>query len=176
MRNAVLFVLVCAVALAFSGQVVFAQGTKPGPEHEMLKELEGTWDAVVSFGGNEAKGIMKYKMGYGGLWLAGDFEGETFGQPFHGRSMDGFDPARQKYVSVWFDSMATYPMTTEGTYDKEKKTMTMTGEGPGMDGKPTRFKTVTETKDKDTKVFTMYSVDKDGKEQQMMTITYKRKG
>jgi hypothetical protein len=43
-----------------------------------------------------------------------------------------------------------------------------------MDGKPAKLKNVYEFVDKDTLLFTMYSV-KDGKDQQMMKITYKRK-
>ena len=45
-------------------------------------------------------------------------------------------------------------MVMEGTYDKEKKTMTMAGEGPGMDGKPTKYKSVSEMPDDDTINFT----------------------
>ena len=43
------------------------------------------------------------------------------------------------------------------------------------DGKLTKMKTTTEMKDKDTMVFKMYNVGKDGKDAKSMTITYKRK-
>ena len=53
--------------------------------------------------------------------------------------------------------------------------MMMDGEAMTMDGKMTKFKSVTEIKDPDTMVFTMSSPGRDGKEQTMLTISYKRK-
>jgi hypothetical protein len=71
--------------------------------------------------------------------------------------------------------MSTTPMIFEGNFDKDGKVLTMTGEGPGMEGKPVKLRSTSEMKDKDTFVFKMYAPDKDGKDQEMMTITYKRK-
>jgi hypothetical protein len=56
---------------------------------------------------------------------------------------------------------------------KDGKTYTETGEGTGMDGQPQKMKSVFEFKDDDTIVFTMYRVA-EGKDQQMMRITYER--
>jgi hypothetical protein len=151
------------------------EAPKPGPEHEFLRKLEGTWDATVKFGEGESKGTMTYRMEMSGLWLVGDFQGSFFGQKFEGRGLDSYDVNKKKYVGVWVDSMTTAPMLSEGTYDKDKKTMTMTGEGPGMDGKLMKMKMVTEYKDNDNIVFTMSGPGKDGKDQTMMVITYKRK-
>jgi Protein of unknown function (DUF1579) len=148
------------------------QPPKPGPEHELLKKHEGTWDITMKFGGMETKGTSTYKMDLGGLWLSSRVESEIFGMKFQGFGMDSYDPMKKKYVAVWFDSMSTAPMTMEGTYDKDKKTMTMVGEGPGMDGKPTKHTAVSEWKDDDTIHFSM-SVG-DGKEP-AFTIVYKRR-
>jgi hypothetical protein len=81
----------------------------------------------------------------------------------------------KKYRSVWADSMSTGLMLMEGNFDKENKLLTMTGEGPGPDGKTAKFKAVTELKDQDTMLFSLSGLDKDGKEQPMLKITYKRK-
>jgi hypothetical protein len=124
----------------------------------------------------EGKGVMTYKMDLGGLWLGSDFKGEFDGKPFEGKGFDSYDAAKKKYVSVWFDSMTASPMVSEGTADKDGKVLTYLGQGPpGPDGKPTKVKAVTELKDKDTIVSTMLAVDKDGKEQPMGMMTYKRK-
>jgi hypothetical protein len=152
-----------------------AQGPKPGPEHDMLKQLEGTWEATVNASGSDTKGTMTWKMGLGGLWLVGDFRGESSGMKFQGKSLESYDPAKKKFVSLWVDSMSTAPMMMEGTYDKAKKTMTMTGEDTGHDGKKTKYKSVRQRKGEDTIVFTMCTLDNDGKEQPIATITYKRK-
>jgi len=164
------------LALAVSSTSVFGQNpVAPGPEHEVLKRIEGTWSAKIKMGDDESSGTATYKMVCGGLWLSSDFQGEFFGQPFSGRGMDTFDPEKKKYVSVWVDSMSARPLLMEGTYDKEKKTLTMTGEAPGPDGKLARHKLVTQMPDNDHQTFTMYIVGPDGQETKMMTIEYTRK-
>jgi hypothetical protein len=82
---------------------------------------------------------------------------------------------KKKYVGVWVDSMSASPMVSEGTYDKDGKVLTMTGEGPGPDGKPSKYKMTTEHKDKNTLFWTLYGPGPDGKEAPMFSITYKRK-
>jgi hypothetical protein len=144
---------------------------KPGKEHDPLKRLVGTWDAESDFG----KGTMTYKMDLGGLWLIGDFEGEFGGVKFQGKGLDTFDLATKKYRSVWVDSFSTAPRIMEGELDKDDKVMTMTGEGRGPDSNPTKFKSIAEIKDADTLNFSLFMVDKDGKEQAVVKITYKRK-
>jgi hypothetical protein len=145
---------------------------KPGPEHKMLKQLEGNWDTTMKAGGMEFKGKITYKMELGGLWLAGAMESEMFGSKFHGKSMDSYSEAKKKYVSVWMDSMSTAPVIMEGTFDEKAKKMTMSGEGPGMDGKTTKYKSVSTMPDADTLEMTMYIGD--GKDPTFI-ITYKRK-
>jgi len=161
-----------SLALAAIATAATAQDLpKPGPEHEVLKKLEGAWDATMKFGGSESKGTMIYKMDVGGLWLASSFEGDFGGAKFQGKGFDSYDAGKKKYVSVWVDSMSTTPMLMEGTYDKASKTLTMVGEGPGMDAKPAKYKSVTQIGDKAIK-FAMYMGD--GKEP-AFTIDYTRK-
>ena len=144
---------------------------KPGKEHDHLKRLVGTWNAETESG----KGTMTYKMGLGGLWLIGDFEGEFGGMKFQGKFLDTYDPATKKYRSISVDSFSTAPRIMEGNLDKDKKVMTMTGEGPGQEGRTAKFKSITEIKDADTVNFSLFMVDEDGKEQPTVRITYKRK-
>jgi hypothetical protein len=164
----------CAVAVAVlvGGASTAQEPPKPGPEHEMLKKMEGNWDLTMKFGGMETKGTVTYKMELGGLWLTGALEAEVFGTKFSGKSIDGYDAQKKKFVGVWVDSMSNSPMFMEGTYDKDKKALTMIGDGPGMDGKPTKHKAVSTYPDADTINFAMYTGD--GKEP-MFTIVYKRK-
>ena len=161
-----------AVAVLFVPAAAAQESPNPGPEHEILKKMEGNWDLVMKFGGMESKGTVTYKMDLGGLWLTGNLESELFGSKFQGKSIDGYDATRKKYVGVWVDSMSQSPMLMEGTFDKEKKTLTMIGDGPGMDGKPTKFKAVSAMPDDDTINFSMFMGD--GKEP-AFTIVYKRK-
>lgn len=167
--------VICAIMLAAAVTAPTAraqEGAKPGPEHEHLKKLEGHWDTTFSMGGQSSKGKASYKMDLGGLWLLSTFEGDMGGMKFYGRGADSYDLAKKKFVSVWIDSMSTSPMMMEGTYDKAKKTLTLAGEGPGMDGKPTKYKSTSEMPDDNTINFKMYV---GGGAEPAFTIVYKRK-
>ena len=144
---------------------------KPGKEHDHLQRLVGAWDAETEFG----KGTMTYKMGLGGKWLIGAFDGEFGGMKFQGKFLDTYDAATKKYRSIGVDSFSTAPRIMEGNLDKDNKVMTMTGEGPGPEGKTAKYKSITEIKDADTVNFSLFMVEKDGKEQPLVKITYKRK-
>jgi hypothetical protein len=133
---------------------------KPGPEHEYLKKMEGNWDLTMKFGDMEDKGTVTYKMELGGLGK------------FYGKGLDTYDPATKKFVSYFFNSMGTRPVAMEGTYDKEKKVLTLAGEAPGPDGTPMKYKSTSEMPDDNTIKFTMWMGDA---KDPGFTITYKRK-
>jgi hypothetical protein len=162
------------VATLIVAAAVWAQPEppKPSPEHAVLKKMEGTWDATMTAGGMESKAKMVYKLDLGGMWLSSTLDGEAGGQKFSGRGFDGYDPAKKKYVGVWVDSMSASPMVMEGSFDKEKKQLTMIGDGPGMDGKPTKYKSVTEFKDEDNMVMSMWMGES---KEPAFVVTFKRK-
>ncbi|HXT39124.1 MAG TPA: DUF1579 domain-containing protein [Candidatus Angelobacter sp.] len=162
------------IILATAGISALGQAA-PGPEHEALKKLEGTWNAKMKMGDTESAATATYKMICGGMWLMSDFQGEFGDQKFSGHGMDGYDAEKKKFVSVWVDSMSGRPLFLEGTHDKEKKTTTMTGEAMGPDGKMAKHKMVTQMSDDDHFTFTMFALDADGKENKVMTIEYTRK-
>ena len=169
--------IISSLLLAFALAPVSALGQAPptpGPEHEHLKKLEGTWNAKIKMGDTESAATAVYKMVCGGMWLQSDFQGSFGDQKFSGQGLDSYDPEKKKYVAVWVDSMSTRPMLLEGTHDKEKKTTTMTGEAMGPDGKMAKHKMVTHIPDDDHMTFTMYIVE-GGQENKMMTIEYTRK-
>lgn len=166
--------LIAFAVVAVAGSIASAQEfpPKPGPEHDQLKKWVGNWDCAITAMGNESKGTATYKMELGGLWLTSTFEGDFGGLKFSGRGLDSYDAAKKKYVAVWIDSFSTSPLVMEGTYDKEKKTQTMTGEGPGEGGKLMKYKMVTVWKDDDTATFSMYMGDE---KEAGFKIVYKRK-
>lgn len=154
---------------------------KPTPEHEVLRQFEGTWEGAVKFHlepGKEpaqGKGTMVEKIICGGLWLSFDWEGEFMQSPFTGHGVMGYDPKKKKYVSVWVDSMVTSIEPSEGTYDEKTKTFTMIGEyEEAKTGKRSPRREVTEFVDKDTHRLKFYFTE-DGKEALVMEIEFKRK-
>jgi hypothetical protein len=162
-----------ALALCAAGVHAQAPGPRTGPEMDRLRSMEGSWNATVKMGGQESQGRMNWRMGLGGNWLVGRFEGDYKGTRLFGQGFDTYDPMKKKYVSVWIDSMSSSPMIMEGDYDKDRNALVMEGEGPGQDGKPTKFKAVSQMKDPNNIAFKMYTIQ-DGKENEMMTIDYQR--
>jgi hypothetical protein len=145
---------------------------KPGPEHERLKKLVGTWDATVDMMGTKSKAKAEYRMGPGDLWLLEHFIGDFGGMKFEGMGATGYDPAKKKYVSVWIDSMSPTPMLSEGTLKGDRMVM---HSKMNQQGKMVNVTTSSVMKNDNTIFFTMTTRGADGKEMPMMTITYKRK-
>jgi hypothetical protein len=155
---------------------------KPGPAHEVFKMDVGTWDAVVEAPAapgakpTTTKGVEVNTLGCGGLCLITDFKGEAMpGVPFHGHGIATWDPAKKKYVGTWTDSMSQGLMIGETTWDPKAKKMSGSMEGPDMTGKIMKVRSVVDYAGEGSRVMTAYAPGPDGKETQMMKITYKRR-
>jgi hypothetical protein len=154
---------------------------KPGPEHELFKMDVGTWDATIenSMPGappSTTKGTEVNTIGCGGLCLISDFKGEAMpGMSFEGHGIGTWDVAKKKYVGSWTDSMSGGLATAESTWDPATKKFTGWMEGPDMTGKVMKTRSVVEYRSDGTRVFTMFAPGPDGKEMQMMRITYRRR-
>ena len=184
MRNPKSLLSVAAWVLMVSAGSALAQmppAPKPGPEQALLKRDVGVWDATVEMQGppgappSVSKGTETVSMTCGGLWQVTEFKGEMMGQPFEGRGTTGFDANKKKYVGTWVDSMTTGLALVEATHDPAKNQMTGTMEAPDPTGAIGKMKQVTEWKDADNRIFTMFMTGPDGKEVQAMKITYKRR-
>jgi hypothetical protein len=155
---------------------------RPGPEHELLKMQEGVWDATIEVKATPdsapaaSRGIETNTLSCGGLWLVSDFKGQLGPVPFQGHGVTGYDPLKKKYVGTWVDSMSSHIAPLEGTHDKDAKTVTFSSEMRDPTGKVEKWKSVTELKDKDTRVWTAHFKDPvTGKEYPALKITYKRR-
>jgi hypothetical protein len=154
---------------------------KPGPEYALLKMDVGTWDAAIEMaaepGGKPSttKGVEINTLGCGGRCLISDFKAELMGSPFHGHGTSTWDLLKKKYTVSWTDSMSGGLLTGESTYDAGAKKMTGTIEGPDMTGKVAKMRSVVEYQGEGKRVFTMFGAGPDGKEMQMMRVTYTRR-
>jgi hypothetical protein len=167
--------LAVAALLLVSGGSCLAQLPGPGPEHEKLKEMVGTWDCeMIVAGAPPTKGVMTFRTALNGMWLESDFKGSYAGLEFLGRGMDSYDAMQQQYVSVWMDSMTGYPTVFRGNYDKSGKILTMHAEGPGPTGETVKMKSVSVNEDDDHMTFKMFMLDGD-QEVESMTIKYTRR-
>jgi hypothetical protein len=159
--------------------------SKPGPEHEKLKEMVGDWNAEAKFlnpdgspmGGG--KGTMHITPMLDGRFYQMKFDGENsmMGQamPFHGIGIVGYDKGKKKYTSVWMDDMGTGMMITEGTCDGSVITSEGTMCDP-MTGQNCKVKEVATHTDKDHMKYEMWGTEPgQDKMVKMMEINYTRK-
>jgi hypothetical protein len=169
-----------SVAAQAGGQEM-PQMPKPGPEHELLKQEAGTWDAVVEITPapgapvQKSTGVETVRLSCGGLCLITDFKGDMMGMTFEGHGVTTWDAAKKKYVGSWTDSMSTGLAIGESTYDPATKTSTGWMEGPDQSGKVMKARSKVEWTGPDSRVFTMYSTGPDGKDVEGMKITYTKR-
>ena len=154
---------------------------QPGPEHQKLAKLAGTWDVAGKFWMSpeaspvETKGTATFETIFDGRFLEEEYQGEWMGQPFTGKATIGYDRAAKPYVSTWIDSMSTGLMAMRGTPSADGKTITYTGEMVcPMDGKRCQMRQVETMRSDDRFTFEMFQT-KDGKEAKCMELTYTRK-
>jgi hypothetical protein len=162
--------------------VAAAQGPpipQPGPEHAILREDVGTWDASIEMlmpgapSGPPSKGVEVNTIGCNGLCLSTDFKGQVMGMPFQGTGVTTWDPQKKKYVGSWSDSMTAGLATTEGSWDAAKKTLNSTMTTPDGAGGTVTLRSVVEYAG-GKRVFTLYMPGPDGKEVPSMRMTYTR--
>ncbi len=150
----------------------------PGPEHQVLADNVGTWEASIEIHPSPgapaitSKGAVRSRLACGGMWLISDFLNETTG--FEGHGICGYDPAKGKYVGTWVDPMRTFIALSEGSWDPVSRAMTMWYEASGPQGSKLRWREVTETLGPDTQVWRQYMMGADGQEFESMTVTYRR--
>lgn len=130
-----------ALALLLTGAAGFAAGAlsprqavKPTEQHEWLASLAGEYTGTMRGIAGESKVTRTVENALGGLWSVRHFESRALGQSYSALEIMGYDPLKEKFVSVWVDSHTPLVITSEGTYDEATKTLTMTGISRGMDG------------------------------------------
>jgi hypothetical protein len=155
---------------------------QPGEHHKRLGQLAGKWKTSGQMFNPgqppiEMTGTMEASWILGGRYLQELHTGSVMGQPFEGRSLDGYDNIAKEYFSTWVDNMGTGVMVFHGSCDDPCKVVTSTAEGPDpMSGKVVKTKTVTTFVDPDTYRFEMYMIGagKDGQDTKVMDMTGKR--
>lgn len=153
----------------------------PGPEHQQLKAMTGTWSAAVKMWMDpkappqESVGTANAKMILNDRYQLQEWSGTMMGEPFSGWNITGFDNGRKKWVMLWIDSMGTGFYVGEGTADKTGKVITYQAEGTDpMTGKASKARHVMRF-ESDTRVVTEMFERKGGKEVKMMEIVYTKK-
>jgi Protein of unknown function (DUF1579) len=170
-------VLLATCLCGYAAQDAF----KPGPEHQAMEPLVGSWKAKVLFWQDptkppmESEGTMTRKWIMGGRILQEDFDGKFAGANFKGMGLMAYDPQKKKYVSTWVDSMAPSISMMESAYDAKTKTFMGTmDEIDPQTGKKVKARDVLRIVNNDHQVQEMFSTPEGGKEAKMMEIHYHR--
>jgi hypothetical protein len=166
--------------------------SKLNENHKLLASMDGTWTFTNKMWMNgdpsskpeESKGTAVRKSVMGGRYVVMDVTGKmkipgADGKPkdfeFKGQGTDGYDNAKQKFVSAWMDNMSTGIMMAEGTYDSGTKTLNYTGEYQMAPGMKEQIREVVKLTDKDHMTFEWYE-NRGGQELKTMEINYTRNG
>ena len=154
----------------------------PGPQHELLKNFEGNFEAAVQFWmqpGAEpdaSVGRMESRWILGNRFLEQKYSSTFAGMPFEGRGMFGYNNVDGRFEGVWADTMSTGMMTEAGTFDERTNTFTMVGRvtDPGS-MKVMKKKTVIQFKDANEHSMSMHFCEEGATEYwKCMEIQYRR--
>ncbi len=166
--------------------------SKVNENHKLLAATEGNWNFTTKMWPNgdqtkkpdESKGTAVRKSAMGGRYVVMDItgkvpmpgpDGKVKEFDFQGQGIDGYDNARQKFVSTWRDSMTTGIMYMEGSYDPTTKSLTYTGDYQMAPGMKEQIRSVVKLTDKDHMTFEWYE-NRNGSEAKTMQIDYTRTG
>ena len=162
---------------------------KLSENHKLLADLAGSWSYTVTMWMDPSappqvsKGTAVRKSIMDGRFFIGDFtgkmempgpDGKKKEMTFIGKSIEGYDNVKQKFISTWIDNMGTGIMMSEGTYDPASKALTYTGEEEMMPGVKQKVREVVKVVDKNHMALEWYE-DRGGQEAKTMEINYTRK-
>ena len=151
---------------------------KAGPEHEILKDLVGswnvTWEMPILPGNLKYTGTQENDLDVNGRWLIEKCDlPDLTGQPYSMRAITGYDPASKKYVTTRVDSLQPDLDRFVGEWNKGDKTLTwheITDSKKGGDGQTMRLKVV----DKKTYTLTLFPTGSTRDEDAIVKIEYRR--
>lgn len=158
---------------------IMEEAGKLVPEHDVLKKLEGKFEATVKEyntpGGTptESRGICENKLMFGGRYLHAHFKGNMMGKPYEGVQVIGYDKQKKQYSSVWMDNISTEMMTSFGPGNASQ--ITFDGECIcPLNNQPMKLHMELKIESSEKHHFTMTMPGPDGKPMTAMEISYTR--
>jgi len=153
----------------------------PGPQHEALKPLVGSWKTVTKAWmapGQEpqvTEGTSEATLILGGRFIKEEFHSTFMNAPFQGFGITGYDLTKGAYVGSWTDTMGTGIMNMTGEADSSGKVFNWTASyyDPVMK-QDKKYRMVTKIVDNNSHTFQLYEV-MGSQETLGMEITYTRR-
>jgi hypothetical protein len=107
-----------------AGMARWMETMRPGPAHERLKELLGSYEITLRMWmgpgqpAMESKGTDEITWFAEGKWLISNWSIEMMGQPSKGLTILGYDNFKQRYVWTKVDSLQTTIQSAFGHFDQ----------------------------------------------------------
>jgi len=160
----------------------WAKFATPGPGHQALQPLVGTWSAKITTwmapGTAPAisEGVSENRWILGGRYLEQKYEGKVMGQTVSGLGYTAYDNFRKQYLGAWMDTMGTSILTMSGSADPSGKIVSMDGKMDDLfTGKPATIQSKLRIVDEDHNAWEMWAPAPDGKVFKTMEIEYTRR-
>ena len=151
-----------------------AVAANPGPHHEHLNALVGTWEAKVRFRMDPAADWMESSGTVTREWVLDKrFLKEAVeatspmggGGTFQGLGYIGYDNAEGVYQSTWMENHSTAIINEVGSYDPGTRMMTFRGaHRHPMTGRTVLVRSEVNMKDPNRHIFNGYAIAEDGRE------------
>ena len=106
-----------------------------------------------------------------GRWLVTEYS--TADRDFEGHGVMGFDPAKDRYVYTWVDTLRPFLAVGEGTWDASRTLMQITTTA-SYDGRPMHWREENEWLGDDARAFRSIMIAPDGKEALAIVGVYRR--
>ena len=157
---------------------------EPQQEHHWLQKLVGDWICEGEAAMEPGKPPVKWTstetvQSVGGVWIVAEAKGEMPGTGEQTTTLLtlGYDPQKKRFVGTFIGSMMTNLWVYDGAMDASGKVLTLDTEGPNMagEGKLAKYQDIVEIKSDDQRVLRSQMLGEDGKWNQVMTATYRRK-
>lgn len=115
-----------------------AEAATPGPIHAQLMKRAGDYTTVETYSmpgvePQQSTGTAKLKSILGGRFLEEENSGDSFGQPYAGLRLYGYNNGSKQYEAIWIYNGSTAFLVLDGTSDDNGKTVRYSGAflGPG---------------------------------------------
>lgn len=148
----------------------------PGPNHEVLNSMVGTWRAEYSFRMTPkaemmtSNGTVKREWILNKHYVEEKVEASGVGdETFHGLGYIGYNNVEGVYEVVWMDNMSTMIMKETGTYDAAAKKMYFKGmHKDPVTGSQVSTRSEVDLSNPDRQIFDGWTTGPDGKEYKSM--------
>lgn len=153
---------------------------QPTEHHAWLAQFSGDWVSEVELRCSpgqtmETTGRERIRM-FGGFWMVSESTSDSKEMPFSSIFSVGYDPAKERYIGTWIDTMTSRLWIYEGYVNEKGNILTLLAEGscPTNPSKTRQYRERIEIVDRDHKIFTSSMQEDDGSWTTCVTVKARR--